>query len=172
MVTKLFKNIFKNKKGFVAIYVIIGLSVFLPLSLFVSIDMPYMMTMNRKAKATLDNASATAITCINESQASHGIIQINSSEAEKMAKKVIQESFGLNDDLTPNANSLIKEKPVVTVKVINNPTAEPTYTTQNGTFKISNPSVIIYAEIPVYAQFLSKAKAVVKHTAISQAQFK
>lgn len=172
MVTNMIKKIIKNKKGFMAIYVIIGLSVFLPLALFVSIDMPYMMTMNRKAKSTLDNASATAITCINESQASHGVIQINSSEAEKMAKKVIQESFGLNDDLSPNSNSLLKEKPTITVKVINNPTLEPTYTTLNGTFNISNPSVIIYAEIPINAQFLSKAKATVKHTAISQAQFK
>lgn len=172
MVKQIFKKIIKNKKGFIAIYVIIGLSVFLPLSLFVSIDMPYMMTMNRKIKSTLDNASATAITCINEDMASHGVIQINSSEAEKIAKKVIQESFGLNDDLSPNQYSLLQEKPNITIKVINNPTLEPTYTTLNGEFKINNPSVIIYAEIPVYTKFMPNAKSIVKHTAISQAQFK
>lgn len=163
---------FKNKKGFISIYVIIALAVFLPISLFISIDMPYMMTMNRKIKNTLDNASATAITCINESSASSGIIQINTIEAEKTAKKVIQESFGLEDDLSVNKHSLITEAPTITVKVINNPTLEPTYKTLNGTFNIKNPSVIVYAEIPVQAKFLTMAKPVVKYTAISQAQFK
>lgn len=166
------KRLFKNKKGFMSIYVIIALSVFVPISLFVSIDMPYMMTMNRKIKNTLDNASSTAITCINEEMASRGVININSSEAEAMAKRVIKESFGLEDDLSVNKNSLISDAPTVTIKVINNPTAEPTYKTPNGNFNIQNPSVIIYAEVPVQAKFLRMAKPVIKYTAISQAQFK
>lgn len=167
-----FNKLIKNKKGFMSIYVIIGLAVFLPIMLFVSIDTPYMMTMNRKIKNTLDNASATAITCINETSASSGLIQIEVAEAERMAKKVIQESFGLNEDLTVNSNSLIAINPKITIKVINNPTIEPTYTTLNGVFEIKNPSVIIYAEIPVQAKFMTSAKPIVKYTAISQAQFK
>lgn len=166
------KKLLKNKKGFMAIYVIIALSVFVPISLFVSIDMPYMMTMNRKIKNTVDNASATAITCINEQMASTGVIHINSNEAEIMAKKVIKESFGLGDDLSVNENSLIADAPTVTVKVINNPKSESTYETPNGTFDIKNPSVIVYAEFPVQAKFLKMAKPVIKYTGISQAQFK
>lgn len=163
---------FNNKKGFVAIYAIIMLSIFIPFALFVTIDMPYMMTMNRKIKNTLDNASATAITCINEEMASKGIIHINESKAEEIAKKVIQESFGLNDDLSINEYSLISGTPNITIKVINNPELESTYKTSNGTFYISNPSVILYAEIPIQPKFMIFTKPNIKYTAISQAQFK
>lgn len=172
MVNFLKNKLIKNKKGFMTIYVIIGLAVFLPIVFFVSIDMPYLMTMNRKIKNTLDNASATAVTCLNETSISSGVIQIDKMEAERMAKKVIQESFGLNSDLTVNNNSLLQENPNITIKVINNPTLEPTYTTLNGKFNISNPSVVIYGEIPVRTKFISMAKPVIKYTAISQVQFK
>lgn len=168
---KLMNKVIKNRKGFISIYVIIALAVLLPLILFVSIDIPYMMTMNRKIKNTLDNSASTAITCINEEMASAGDIDISGFEAEIMAKKIISESFGLEDDLSVNENSLIAGKPKVTVKVINNPTNVPKYKTPNGEFKISNPSVIVYAEVPVQGKFLKMAKPIIKHTSISQAQF-
>lgn len=166
------KKILNNKKGFMAVYVIIGMSILLPFMFFVSIDMPYYMTMNRKVKNTIDNAGATAITCLDERGITNGQLIINPNEAEKQAKKIIQLSFGLNDDLTVNQNSLIADAPTIQFKVINNPNLEPTYSTPNGEFKIKNPSVIVYAEVPVSGQFFGKHQVKIKHTAISQVKFK
>lgn len=166
------KKRLKNKKGFVSIYVIIGLAVLLPFMFFVSIDMPNHMSMNRKIKNTLDNAVSTAITCLDETSVTNGSLVINTQEAEARAKEVIKKSFGLNDDMTVNENSLISDTPTIRFKVINNPNAEPTYSTPNGEYTIKNPSVIIYAEIPVKGLFLYKTEVTIKHTAISQVQFK
>lgn len=168
MVTKYLKN----NKGFTVIYTIILMAVIFPLILFVSIDLPYYMTMNRKIKNTLDNATSTAITCINEQQASSGKLQIIEGDAKNTVNNIISQSFSLDKDLTPNKTSVIKDKPVIQVRVINNPSLNEFITTQNGQFKVKNPSVAVYGEIPVRGKFFNMFCPKIKYTAISQVQFK
>ena len=162
----------KNSKGFVTIYVIMFLAVFLPVMFFFTIDLPHFMSMNRKAKGTLDNATSTAILQLDESKASQGILQIDEAEAKKMALKVISETFNLNEDLTTNEDSLIVNKPNIQIVVINDVASIPNYTTPNGTFYFKNPSVLIYGEIPVKGNFFNFTEKTIKYTSIAQVQFR
>lgn len=163
---------YRNSRGFTTIYVIVFLAIFIPIMFFFTVDLPHFMVMNRKAKGALDNASSTAIVQIDESKASQGIIQINEKDAKEIALEVIKETFILNDDLTVNENSLISNKPNVNIIVINDVKKVPSYTTPNGTFYFENPSVLIYAEIPVKGNFFNFEERTIKHTAIAQAKFK
>lgn len=163
---------FKNTKGFTTLYVILFLAFFIPIMFFFTIDLPQAMSMNRKAKATLDNATSTAILQIDEVKASQGILSINSQEAKNIANKVISETFLLNDDLSIKDGSLLVDKPIITITVINDAKATPTYSTPNGTFKIENPSVVIYGEIPVKGGFFNFTQKTIKHTSIAQVQFR
>lgn len=163
-------NNLKNKKGFMSIYVIVMLAVLIPIMFFLTIDLPYMMRMNRTLKSALDNATSTAITNLNESKISQGILEIDVDEANKIIKKVIQEYFYLNDDLTINENSLIDGTPKVEIQVINNAIGQRIDTPNGGTI-IKNPSIIVYAEFPVKAKFYGITKTI-KHTSVAQVQFK
>ena len=161
-----------NSKGFMSIYLILFLAVFIPIMFFLVIDLPQFMAMNRKAKGALDNASSTAITRINEDKTTEGILEINETEARNIAKKVIVETFNLNDDLTVNENSSIPDTPKIEILIVNNPNERPYHETPNGKFYFKNPSVLIYAEIPVEASFFKFAKKTIKYTSVSQVQFK
>ena len=52
--------ILQNKKGFMSIYAIVMLAVLIPIMFFLTIDLPYLMRMNRTLKSALDNATSTA----------------------------------------------------------------------------------------------------------------
>ena len=160
----------KNKQGFVSIYAIIMLAVLIPFMFFVAIDLPYYYRMNRNTKNALDNATSTAITCLDETYMANGRLYIDESEATKRAYDVIKEYYYLNDDLTPKENSLITEKPTINIQVINQANGQ-IVETANGTTTITNPSVVIYAEIPITGKFFTITKKI-KHTAVSQVQFK
>lgn len=162
--------ILKNKKGFMSIYAIVMLAVLIPIMFFLTIDLPYMMRMNRTLKSALDNATSTAITRLNEDKISQGVLEIDVNEANKVVKKVIQEYFYLNDDLSINENSLIDGKPIVNIQVINNATGQQIDTPNGGTI-INNPSVLVYAEFPVKAKFCGVTKTI-KHTSVAQVKFK
>lgn len=163
-------NKLNNKKGFMSIYIIVMLAVLIPIMFFLTIDLPYMMRMNRTLKSALDNATSTAITYLNESKISAGILEIDVNEANRVVNKVIQEYFYLNDDLTTNEDSLIDGTPKIEIQVINNPTGQRIDTPNGGTI-IKNPSVVVYAEFPVKAKFSGITKTI-KHTSVSQVQFK
>lgn len=165
----IFNNL-KNKKGFMSIYAIVMLAVLIPIMFFLTIDLPYMMRMNRTLKNALDNATSTAITYLNESKISQGVLEIDVDESNKVIKKIIQEYFYLNDDLTINENSLIDGTPKVEIQVINNAIGQRIDTPNGGTI-INNPSVIVYAEFPVKAKFYGVTKTI-KHTSVAQVQFK
>lgn len=166
---KLIHNI-KNKKGFMSIFVIMMLAVLIPIMFFLTIDLPYMMRMNRTLKNSLDNATSTAITYLNEDKISQGLLEINTNEASAVVKKVVKEYFYLNDDLTTNEDSLIDEKPILQIQVINNPTGQQIDTPNGGTV-INNPSIVVYAEFPVKAKFTGITKSI-KHTSVAQVKFK
>lgn len=163
-------NNLKNKKGFMSIYVIVMLAVLIPIMFFLTIDLPYMMRMNRTLKSALDNATSTAITYLNEDKISQGVLEIDVNEANKIVKKVIQEYFYLNDDLTINENSLIDGTPKVEIQVINNSTGQQINTPNGGTV-IKNPSIVVYAEFPVKTKFSGITKTI-KHTSVAQVRFK
>lgn len=162
----------KNKNGFMSILIILILSFLIPFTLFIVIDLPYAMTMNRKIKNTLDNAASTAVTCVREELLSDGIIEIKEEEAIYQAERVIIESFYLNDDLSSSEKSLIGNDMKLDIKVFNHPDIDTVYKTENGTFKLKNASVLIYAEVPVKLKVLGLIMPKIKYTAISQAQFK
>lgn len=162
----------KNNKGFTAIYVILFLAIFMPFMFFLTVDLPHFMSMNRKIKSTLDNATSTAVTRINEAKASSGVLEISEQEAKDIAMKVIIETFNLNDDLSLTDKSLIDNKPDIEIVVVNNISSTPTYTSPNGTFYILNPSVIIYGEVPVKARFFKVIEKNIKYTSIAEVQFR
>ena len=166
------KCLLKNKEGFTAIYIILVMSVLLPIMLFVFIDLPHLMTMDRRADNVIENASATAITYINKSKASNGVLYINEDEAKKKAMQIIAQTYNLNDDLSLNEHSTLSAPPKIDIEVINNPSVKDSITTPNGTFAIKNPSVVIYGEIPVNGLIWKYAKLTAKHTGISQVQFR
>lgn len=166
------KRLLKNKKGISTIYVIVFLAIALPIMVFFTVDFPLMMATNRKVKATLDNAASTAILQIDETKASNGELFIDEVEAKKMAGRIIKETFVLNDDYSIKEGSLIVDTPTVNIVVFNNVKNTIYYDTLNGKFAINNPSVLVYAEVPVKGSFFSHSKKTIKYTAIAQVQFK
>lgn len=165
-------KLFRNKKGISTLYVIIFLSIALPTMIFFTVDFPLMMATNRKVKATLDNAASTAILQIDETKASSGVLYIDEVESKKMAGRVIKETFVLSDDYSTKKGSLIVDTPTVDIVVFNNVKSTIYHNTLNGKFAINNPSVLVYAEVPVKGSFFRHSKKTIKYTAIAQVQFK
>lgn len=161
-----------NKKGINTINTILLMAVIFPIFLFLSIDFPHILAMNRRVKAVLDNSASTAITEINNSKTPEGILEINPDQAKTTVNRVIATSLKLNQDLTPNKSSLIIDTPAVTTTIINDPVANPTFVSKNGSFPIKNPSVAVYAEVPVRCLVFGNRTIILKYTAIAQVQFK
>lgn len=162
----------KNKKGFISIYMILWMSVLIPILMFVFVDVSHYVYEGVHLKAVTDNASASAVTQIKEDLVPEGILEINETNAEAVALKIIKHDLLLNDDFTPTENSALKEKPTIQINVVN-VTSQSGYEfpTPAGTLKIYKPSVVIYGEYPVKGLFYNN-QVTIKRVGVSQVQFK
>lgn len=161
-----------NKHGITTINTIILMAVIFPIFLFLTVDFPHMIAMNRRVKSVLDNSASTAITEINDNKTPLGILEIDKDKAVETVNKIVATSLKLNSDLTPNRESLIIDTPTISTTVINNPSKNPTFVSKNGSFPIKNPSVAVYAEVPVRCLVFGNRTITLKYTSIAQVQFK
>jgi hypothetical protein len=166
------KQLWKNKKGFISIYMILWMAVLIPILMFVFVDVSHYVYEGIHLKAVTDNASASAITQIKEDLVPQGILEIDEIPAENIALQVIKHDLLLNEDLTPKENSSLKEKPTIQVHIVN-VTSETgfDFETPIGIVKIYKPSVVIYAEYPVKGLFYNNG-VVLQKVGVSQVQFK
>lgn len=160
------------EKGFASIYTLIVLAFLLPFLLFTVIDINHFMQQNSHLKSVLDNASASAVTKINNDKLADGIIEINSDEAEEAVLRVLKASLLLNDDLTPKSNSILSEKPEIKIYVVNDAEGGKDITTPLGVTNTSRTSVIVYGKFSVKALFINKLALTMEKEGMSQALFK
>ncbi|WP_144536490.1 cobalt ABC transporter permease [Bacillus thuringiensis] len=168
---KFISDILKNKKGVTTVYVILVVSALLPLILFLSIDVPHYLDSSRKIKNTLDNASSSAITFLNDQKISEGVLEVDKQVAEAMIKKIIKNDLSLDDNYNPLKGSIISKKPIIKTYVINNPKGIETVSTPIDNVKVNNTSVVIYAEVPVKGLFFTFNEVTMRKVAVSQARF-
>ncbi|HHT7008770.1 TPA: cobalt ABC transporter permease [Bacillus cereus] len=164
-------NLIKNKKGVTSVYVILIISVLLPLIMFLSIDVPHYLDSSRKIKNTLDNASSSAITLLNDQKISEGVLEVDKQVADAMIKRVIKNDLSLDDNYMPLKGSIVSKKPNIKTYVVNNPKGIETVQTPIDNIKINKTSVIIYAEVPVKGLFFTFNEVIMRKVAVSQAQF-
>lgn len=172
MIDKILKHL-KDKKGAVSIYTIILLAFLLPFLMFTVVDVNHYMQQNRRLKNIVDNAGASAVTMINESQLAYGNIEIDTNEASLVVERIVKESLFLNDDLTPKDISVLAEKPEIQVDVVNTPPVGGVdVDTPISTIKVTNPSVVVYGKFKVKGLFFSRMSVDIQKVGMSQAQFK
>lgn len=167
------KRFFKDKRGFISIYMILWMAVLIPILMFTFIDFSHYIYESKHLKSVTDNASASAVTQVKEDLIPSGVLEIDEVNAEAVALKLFKKDLLLNDDLTPKENSILKEKPTIQMHVVNI-TSETGYDfeTPAGVVRIFKPSVVIYAEYPVSGLFYYKSGVRLKKVAVSQVQFK
>ena len=162
---KLIRNKLNDKKGFLSIFTILILSAIIPLSLFIAIDLPYFVQMNRKVKNILDNSTSAGITQINPAN----ITEINSDKAIKLATDVFISGFKLNEDLTPNSESIIKSAPELHMEMIKpSPYDITNIKTSKGLYKIEEPSLVANVKVEVKGKVFKMLKVNILKTSISQ----
>lgn len=162
-----------NNKGFISIYTILWLCVLFPLLLFVSIDVSYYMHQNNRLKSITDNATASAVTYLDETQIPYGKLVIEEVEAKKAIMDIIRKDLSLNDDMTPKSDSVLGAAPKINVQVVNNvPSAGIEVTTPQGNVTIKNSTVLTTVEYPIKGLFYHKTIANFKKLSVSQVQFK
>ena len=162
----------KNKKGFITIYMILWMAVLIPFFLFIFMDITHYASESIHLKGITDNASASAVTQINNDLVKYGTLEIDGAKAEKVALNIIAGSLNLFDDLSLKSDvNVLKSPPTVNVQVVNSYSDLGTVvTTPAGDIKIYKPSVIVYAEYPVRGVFFGTT-VVMKKIGVSQVQF-
>lgn len=166
------KRFLNNKKGFISIYMIMWMAVLIPILMFVTVDLSHYVYENIRVKTVTDNASASAITQINESLVPQGILAIDEVEAEKVALQIIKHDLHLNNDFTPKDGSPLMEAPQIQVHILNITDKDGyDFQTPAGTVKIYNPSVVVYGSYPVKGLFYNNG-VVMQKVGVSQVQFK
>ncbi|WCK57687.1 cobalt ABC transporter permease (plasmid) [Aneurinibacillus sp. Ricciae_BoGa-3] len=166
------KKFWKNKKGFISIYMILWMSVLIPILMFTAIDLSHYIYEGVHLKAVTDNAAASAVTQIKEDLVPQGILQIDETRATNVANQVIKDDVLLNDDYSPKTHSDLRDKATVNVYVVNT-TSDTGYdfATPAGTVKIYKPSVVVYAKYPVNGLFYTNANVNIERVGVSQVQF-
>lgn len=156
----------KNKKGYISLYTILWLSVFVPFLIFIFVQFTLMVKQIVTYKNICDNAASSAVTYLDEDLIPDGIIKIRENDAKKAAKDIIISSLNLNENLTVNSNSIIPKDPTIVIEVYNDvPESGLTITKFNNKIKITKPSVIVTGEFPTYT------RAKIKSIGVAQAQF-
>lgn len=163
----------KDNRGFISIYMIMWMAVLIPILLFTFIDLTHYIYESKHLKSVTDNATASAVTQIKEELVPSGVLEIDEKNAEAVALKVLKQDLLLNDDLTPKENSILKEKPMIQMHVLNITSKDGyDFETPMGVVKIFKPSVVIYAEYPVSGLFYYRSGLLLKKVSVSQVQFK
>lgn len=163
----------KSKDGFVSIYAILWLSVLVPFLIFVFVNFTLMIKQKINYKNICDNAASSAVTYLDQDSITDGILRVRNSDAEKIVNNVIKNELNLNDDLTPNKDSLISQKPIIETKVYNDvPNSGLIVKTRFGNeIKLTKPSVIVVGEFPVSTGFKTTKGVTIKSYGVAQVQF-
>jgi len=135
------------------------IAVLLPLFLFFFVEMNHLWSIKDKAQYINDNMANASVRSINkELLAEEGIIEIIPSEAELVAENILKESYQLNDDFSLPEKSFLKESPILKVYTINHSSVEGIdFETDEGrTFKIYEPTIIVYSSIKPKGVFFNK----------------
>jgi hypothetical protein len=169
MLNRILKR-YLNKKGFVSIYAVLLIAFLLPFLMFSFVDVNHFMQQNRKLKNIVDNAAASAVTMVDNTQIPKGIIQITDTDAINIATGIVKQDLFLNNDLTPQSKSILSGKPDLRVYVVNN--APTNVTTPLDTVNAQHPSVIVYGKFPVKGLFFSSISVNITAEGMSQVQFK
>lgn len=149
----------KQKDGWVSLLVMCFIAVLLPLFLFFLVEMNHLWSLKDKAQYINDNMASASVRSIDkELLAEEGIIKILPSEAEQVAEMILKESYQLNDDFSLPEKSFLKEPPVLKVYTVNHSSVEGmNFTTDEGrTFKIYEPTVIVYSSIKPKGIFFNR----------------
>lgn len=158
-------KILHKKDGFMSVVgIILGGALFITL-LWLMMDLTYYAQQNRSTKNILDNATASAVTLIDESSLGDGNIRFLEQEAIDMAKKIIMTDLFLDENGQPTPQSPLKESPVIQIYVVDEVDRENGTLVDVGGIKkmrIYNPSVIAYASLPIRGLFI-KGKGPVFH---------
>lgn len=168
MIIRLLKK-YLNRKGFISIYAILLITFLLPFLLFTVVDVNHFMQQNRKLKNIVDNAGASAVTIIDSNKISKGVIEIIEPDATNVALGIIKKDLFLNDDLTPQPQSILSGRPDIKIYVAN---GAGSVTTPFGTVNVKKPSVIVYGKFPVKGLWFSNINVNITKEGMSQAQFK
>lgn len=172
------KKIFNKKEGFISIVgIIMGASLFISI-MWVMMDLAYYAQQNRSTKNILDNASASAVTMIDETTLGTGNIKFLRTEAKNVAMTIIRNDLFLDNNNIPLENSPLREAPFIEVYVIDDNIDKKNGTpVQIGrgnsvkTLNVKNPSIIIYAELPVKGIFLRNKGPKFTHISASQVTY-
>lgn len=102
-----------KKKGFSTIIALVLLAIFLPLMLFLVVDIPYYMEANRKVKSIADNVSASAATILKPQSLADGIVEIDEDKAETYILEDLVVWFNLQDIIyktdVPGVRAILKK---------------------------------------------------------------
>ena len=168
------KSNLKKKDGFMSVVsIIFGASLLLTF-MWLMVDLTYYAQQNRSTKNILDNASASAVTRVNELTLGSGNIQFNKKEAEKVAMDIIKGDLFLDDNYNPLPQSPLKEAPTVNVYVVDNitePGGRVIDVSGIKNIRVKNPSVIIYAKLPLKGIFFKNLGPTFQHVSASQVSY-
>ena len=115
----------QKKKGAIGLTVVVFGAMFLIAGYFFMVVMPLKLIQMNKMTSTLDNATASAVTLIDEDLVrTQGKVEIRATEAEEAVYAIIAEAYDLTlighgVKFKPNQKSELAELPYVQVKVVN-----------------------------------------------------
>lgn len=173
----------QKKKGAIGLTVVVFGAMFLIAGYFFMVVMPLKLIQMNKMTSTLDNATASAVTLIDEDLVrTQGKVEIRATEAEQAVYAIIAEAYDLDSvgnslKFKPNQKSELAELPYVQVKVVNvNETAGEvkvvTMTEADGTkdnVTVDASSVIVHVNIKFKPTILVFDKGMeLSRTAVSE----
>lgn len=164
----------KQKDGFMSVVgVVLGSTLFITF-MWLMLDLTHYAQQNRSTKNVLDNATASAVTRIDETSLGSGNIKFLKSEAREIAMNIIRGDLFLDENNNPLPQSPLKEAPEIQIFVIDNvDRVNGTLVDVAGvkTMRIKNPSVIIYGKLPTKGIFLRNKGPVFQHISASQVSY-
>lgn len=167
-------NKIKEKKGFISIVsIILGSSLFISF-MWLTMDLTYYIQQNRSTKNILDNASASAVTRVNESTLGSGNIKFIESEVKEMAMAILKGDLFLDDNNNPLPQSPLRNAPEIEILAIDNvDRVNGTNVSVAGvkTINVKNPTVIVYAKLPIKGLFIKDVGATFTHISASQVSY-
>ena len=148
----------KEKDGWITLLIIFVLSTILPIFLFFFVELNYLYGLKDNAQYIADNSASSAVRSINQEQFNAGIIEINNDEAKEVSTELFKRNYKLNDDLTVNEDSMLREDPAFKTYVINpvSDAGEPFTTDEGYTYTIYHPTVIVYTSVKPKGVFFNK----------------
>lgn len=175
------KSPLRNQKGSIALYMVIIMSVVLPMMIFLAVDLPHVVNMHRKTKNVLDNIGSSAVLALDESQLSLGRLVIIESKATQIIYQMLATEFNLDPvTLEPLAGSPLVERPTVKIRIINEPktTQMVRLPEQNLSDQekfedvyVDETSIVVYVELKIQSLFFKSYQPYIRQVTAAQSQF-